>query len=80
MANIFDSVCASAIIIIGEVSDIGREQMPAFKDASVEVHYRPIYLRNWFVDKKLARYISSIMLISLRPGIALSSLLTTTTF
>ena len=34
--------------------------MPAFKDVSVEVHYRPIYLRNWFVDKKLARYISSI--------------------
>ena len=34
--------------------------MTAFKDVSVEVHYRPIYLRNWFVDKKLARYISSI--------------------
>ena len=34
--------------------------MPAFKDVSVEVHYRPIYLRNWFLDKKLARYISSI--------------------
>ena len=34
--------------------------MPAFKDVSVEVHYRPIYLRNWFVDKKLARYISII--------------------
>lgn len=34
--------------------------MSAFKDVSVEVHYRPIYLRNWFVDKKLARYISSI--------------------
>ena len=33
--------------------------MPAFKDVSVEVHYRPIYLRNWFLDKKLARYISS---------------------
>lgn len=60
VTNIFDSVCASAIIIIGEVSDFGREQMPAFKDASVEVHYRPIYLRNWFVDKKLARYISSM--------------------
>lgn len=35
-------------------------KMPVFKDVSVEVHYRPIYLRNWFVDKKLARYISSI--------------------
>ena len=34
--------------------------MPVFNDVSVEVHYRPIYLRNWFVDKKLARYISSI--------------------
>lgn len=34
--------------------------MPAFKDVSVEVHYRPIYLRNWFVDKKRARYIRSI--------------------
>ncbi len=34
--------------------------MPAFKDVSVEVHYRPIYLRNWFVDKKLARYICGI--------------------
>ena len=35
-------------------------KMPAFKDVSVEVHYRPIYLRNWFADKKLARYINSI--------------------
>lgn len=35
-------------------------KMPVFKDVSVEVHYRPIYLRNWFVNKRLARYISSV--------------------
>ena len=34
-------------------------KMPIFKDVSVEVHYRPIYLSNWFLDKKLQRYISN---------------------
>ena len=34
-------------------------KMPIFKEVSVEVHYRPIYLSNWFLDKKLQRYISS---------------------
>lgn len=31
-------------------------KMPIFKDVSVEVHYRPIYLTNWFDDGKLQRY------------------------
>lgn len=35
-------------------------KFPIFKDVSVEVHYRPMYLNDWFKDKKLQRYISSI--------------------
>lgn len=33
---------------------------PLFKDVSVEVHYRPIYMKNWFVDKKLQKYVDTI--------------------
>ena len=32
-------------------------KMPVFKDVSVEVHYRPIFLQNWFKDKILQKYI-----------------------
>ncbi len=39
---------------------IHHVKMPVFKDVSVEVHYRPMYLSNWFADRKLQRYISSI--------------------
>ena len=35
-------------------------KLPIFKDVSVEVHYRPIYMSNWFTDRKLQRYIGSI--------------------
>ncbi len=35
-------------------------KMPIFKDVSVEVHYRPIFLTNWFKDRKLQQYIASI--------------------
>ena len=35
-------------------------KLPIFKDVSVEVHYRPIYMANWFADRKLQRYISNI--------------------
>lgn len=35
-------------------------KLPIFKDVSVEVHYRPMYLSNWFKDKILQRYISEI--------------------
>lgn len=35
-------------------------KLPVFKDVSVEVHYRPMYLSNWFKDKKLQRYICEI--------------------
>lgn len=35
-------------------------KMPIFKDLSVEVHYRPIYLINWFHDKKLQKYVKSV--------------------
>lgn len=30
---------------------------PLLKDVSVEIHYRPVYLQNWFKDKKLRQYI-----------------------
>lgn len=32
-------------------------KMPIYEDVSVEVHYRPIYMYNWQIDKKLQRYI-----------------------
>ena len=35
-------------------------KMPVFSDVSVEVHYRPMYLSNWFKDKKLQRYITEV--------------------
>lgn len=35
-------------------------KLPVYKDVSVEVHYRPIYMMNWFTDKKLQRYISNV--------------------
>ncbi len=35
-------------------------KMPVFNDVSVEVHYRPIYLINWFIDKRLQRHIKKI--------------------
>ena len=35
-------------------------KFPVFKDVSIEVHYRPIYLLNWFRDKKLQKYINVI--------------------
>lgn len=31
--------------------------IPVFNDTSVEVHYRPVFLDNWWKDKKLQRYI-----------------------
>jgi hypothetical protein len=44
----------------GAEYSIHHIKMPVFKDASVEVHYRPIYLINWFVDRRLQRYVSGI--------------------
>ena len=35
-------------------------KLPIFKDVSVEVHYRPIYMSNWFMDRKLQNYIGSV--------------------
>ena len=35
-------------------------KLPVFRDVSVEVHYRPMYLSNWFKDKKLQQYINEI--------------------
>lgn len=35
-------------------------KMPMFKDVSLEVHYRPIFLPNWFKDKKLQKYIDKV--------------------
>ena len=36
---------------------IHHVKMPVFNDVSVEVHYRPVYLSNWFKDNLLQRYI-----------------------
>lgn len=44
----------------GAEYSIHHIKMPVFKDVSVEVHYRPIYLINWFVDRRLQRYVSKI--------------------
>lgn len=44
----------------GAEYSIHHIKMPVFKDVSVEVHYRPIYLINWFVDKRLQRYVRRI--------------------
>ena len=44
----------------GAEYSIHHIKMPVFKDVSVEVHYRPIYLINWFVDKQLQTYVSRI--------------------
>lgn len=35
-------------------------KMPVFDDVAVEVHYRPIFLPNWFKDKKLQKYIDKV--------------------
>lgn len=32
-------------------------KMPVFDDVSVEVHYRPIFLPNWYKNRKLQKYI-----------------------
>ena len=45
------SVCPNAHYSIHHI------KMPVFKDVSVEVHYCPIFLGNWFMDKKLQQYI-----------------------
>lgn len=34
--------------------------MPVFKDVSVEVHYRPIFLDNWLLDKRFKSYLDGI--------------------
>ena len=35
-------------------------KLPMFKDVSVEVHYRPIFLNNWLKNKILQSYIKSV--------------------
>lgn len=35
-------------------------KMPVFDDVSVEVHYRPAYMSNWWKDKKLQKLTKSI--------------------
>ena len=34
--------------------------MPVFNDTSVEVHYRPVFLDNWWKDKKLQKFIDGV--------------------
>lgn len=43
----------------GTPYSIHHVRMPVFKDVPVEVHYRPVYLSNWFNDKKLKKYIEN---------------------
>ena len=40
---------------------IHHVNMTVFEDVSVEVHYRPIYLINWFIDRKLQKYINTVL-------------------
>lgn len=35
-------------------------KLPVFKDVSVEVHYRPIYLIDWITDKRLQKHVELI--------------------
>ena len=35
--------------------------MPIYDDTSVEVHYRPVFLENWWRDKRLQQYINKVM-------------------
>ncbi len=39
---------------------IHHVKFPVYPDDSVEVHYRPIYLTNWFVDKHLQKYVDVV--------------------
>ena len=34
--------------------------MPVYDDTSVEVHYRPVFLDNWWKDRKLQKYINKV--------------------
>ena len=34
--------------------------MPVFSDTSVEVHYRPVFLDNWWKDKRLQCYVDQV--------------------
>lgn len=34
--------------------------MPVFSDISIEVHYRPVFLDNWWKDKQLKQYIDYV--------------------
>lgn len=34
--------------------------MPVYDDTSVEVHYRPVFLDNWWKDRKLQQYINKV--------------------
>ena len=40
---------------------INHVKMPVFDDVSVEVHYSPSHLINWFKDLKLQRYIQTVV-------------------
>lgn len=48
-------------IVVKECPDahysIHHVKMKKYQDVVVEVHYRPVYLPNWFKDRKLQRYI-----------------------
>lgn len=48
------SVCPEAQYSLHHIT------MPVFDEVAVEVHYRPVFLPNWFKDKKLQRYIVKV--------------------
>lgn len=46
--------------------------MPVFDDVAVEVHYRPVFLDNWWKDKQLQQYINEVKDEQFRNRIRLS--------
>ena len=55
-----DIIRLSETLVPATHFSIHHIKLPIFKDVSVEVHYRPIYLTNWFADRKLQRYINEV--------------------
>lgn len=55
-----DIIRLSETLVPATHFSIHHIKLPVFKDVSVEVHYRPIYLTNWFADRRLQRYINEV--------------------
>lgn len=46
--------------------------MPVFKETSVEVHYRPVFLDNWLKDRLLQKYIDEVKGVQFNNAITLN--------